>query len=612
MANRARGYSWSVLVLMILLVFLALSVAACSVEINSGSDNNGPSDKDKAAENNFADAENAPTFVRQSEQTLEALPEVDPAPAGAMPAKRSTVASTLEEFVQYAAQQEVDPFWSEQFAGWAANDANNSTPEIEPYDPGTIAFFDQAIETGCGTVSLDTGSHYCEADKTVYFATPSETQDAESYGDFSFRFTVTHEWAHHVQAELGYFEYRDASVPGNFVWFENQADCLAGVWAHSAYGQSTIDDGDILEGIKATEGFGDARTVEEGKDHGSSDERKRWFLTGFESGAPASCGEPGGAPGTYAQQTEDSGPAQAQYDDEAGGQVGDSEGDAANETTEVAQDQYDEGDGDSGGDAVTSLANDLAGKQVDLASAGSGVPESSINTNSPSPEAVFEYLNFVVQNNDQFWTQFFLNNGFGEPLVSYKIVMPNEAWQSNCTTNEGPRMTVTHDTQNAFYCSEDEMTAGYSGTIYLPVTTMTKMWNGDIFGRPSQQQGDFAAAILTAHEFGHHVTDEMRQQYSRRDGVEYPEPSGKNNELIADCMAGVWTASTYYQGFLDGQADLNEAVDALYAIGDQGPPSEEGHGTPKEREEALSTGYFGIPGVTEPGHPYACIQKYWK
>lgn len=263
----------------------------------------------------------------------------------------------------------------------------------------------------------------------------------------------------------------------------------------------------------------------------------------------------------------------------------------------------------SGGDIVTSAGNDLSDEQMDLAPPGASVPES--NFSADSLQTVVDYLDFVVQNNDRAWTQFFLNTGLQEPFVSYVIVMPGETYTSNCSFASGEQLTVVHDTPNAYYCSLDAATPGYDGTVYLPVTTMAKMWTGDIFGKQSEQQGDFAAAIITAHEFGHHVVDEMRTQYSLRDGVQYQEPVGKYNELIADCMAGVWAASAYYQGFLDERADWDEAVTALQVIGDYELLSPEHHGTPQERMDALATGYNGIPGVTEPGSPDACIRTYW-
>jgi predicted metalloprotease len=129
------------------------------------------------------------------------------------------------------------------------------------------------------------------------------------------------------------------------------------------------------------------------------------------------------------------------------------------------------------------------------------------------------------------------------------------------------------------------------------------MWEGDIFDRPSARIGDFAAAVVVAHEFGHHVVDEISQ------GVRVPPPQGKDSELIADCFAGAWAASVYHQGLLE-EGDVEEAVAALEVIGDVGV-SEYPHGTGPERVDAFVAGYAGIEGQTGPGDPVSCFRLYW-
>jgi uncharacterized protein len=274
--------------------------------------------------------------------------------------------------------------------------------------------------------------------------------------------------------------------------------------------------------------------------------------------------------------------------------------------------------GGSEGKKVGRLVDDLSGEQIDVAPESDNPPESDVALTASADQydpqlaqAMADYLDAVVQNNDIFWTQYFRDSGFREPMVSYAIVMPGETYTSKCPDFGGGQLTVVHDTPNAFYCPLDEPNRGYLGTIILPVTTMTKTWTGDIFGKPSQQAGDFATAIITAHEFGHHMVDEMRVQFSQREGSEIPAPTWKYNELIADCMAGVWAADAYATGVIDEQNDMKEAVAALQAIGDHDYVSEGHHGTPEERAEALITGYKGIQGVTQPGDPVACIRTYW-
>ncbi|MCT4353542.1 neutral zinc metallopeptidase [Streptomyces sp. Je 1-79] len=235
---------------------------------------------------------------------------------------------------------------------------------------------------------------------------------------------------------------------------------------------------------------------------------------------------------------------------------------------------------------------------------GATIPRSS--SDDGSRQTVTSYLEGVVQDNDRMWTNLFTDElGFSEPFVSYRVVQPGEQLSSNCRFADGSQLVVTHDTPNAFYCSGDELTAGYRGTIYLPVTTMQKMWTGNVLGEQSQRQGDFAAAIITAHEFGHHVVDELRAKYSERDHVEYVPPGGKWKELIADCLAGVWAAHAYYSGYLE-PGDFEEATTALEAIGDYELHAPDHHGTPEERREAIVTGY------RQSGALGACVSRYWK
>ena len=78
---------------------------------------------------------------------------------------------------------------------------------------------------------------------------------------------------------------------------ELQADCLAGVWAKSAYQDKRLEDGDFDEAIDAAGAVGDdaiqrktqGSVDQETFTHGSSADRKRWFTTGFESGNADSC-----------------------------------------------------------------------------------------------------------------------------------------------------------------------------------------------------------------------------------------------------------------------------------------------------------------------------------
>ncbi|MCX5276829.1 neutral zinc metallopeptidase [Streptomyces virginiae] len=250
---------------------------------------------------------------------------------------------------------------------------------------------------------------------------------------------------------------------------------------------------------------------------------------------------------------------------------------------------------------------DLTDESVPVAPQGAAVPQS--NPDTSNPQTVESYLTDIVADAHKVWADYFKRLGLEEPRVTYTIISPGHApVESRCANPGEPPLVVSTDTKNAFYCPADEREAGFRGAIYLPVITMQQMWTGTVLGQPSKQGGDFAAAIITAHEFGHHIVDELRLQYQAK-GFTYPEPTAPWDELIADCMAGVWAASAYQSGYLDA-SDFAEAEAALEAIGDApGDPGD--HGTPEQRVQALRTGYFGT-GEYGPAEPFACTSTYWK
>jgi predicted metalloprotease len=86
------------------------------------------------------------------------------------------------------------------------------------------------------------------------------------------------------------------------VRMELQADCYAGVWAHSANQRGKLESGDIQEGLGAASAVGDdriqARTTGrvsvDSFTHGSAQQRASWFMRGFENGNPDACDTFGG------------------------------------------------------------------------------------------------------------------------------------------------------------------------------------------------------------------------------------------------------------------------------------------------------------------------------
>lgn len=181
--------------------------------------------------------------------------------------------------------------WTRVFAG------NNRT-----YTPPTLVLFRGATQSGCGGASSASGPHYCPLDDTIYldetFFEELTTRLGAKGGDVAQAYVIAHEVGHHVQNELGLARAvtEDGSNEAS-IRLELQADCYAGLWAHSIRGLGVFAQGEIEEAIDAAAAVGDDRIQQKTQGrvspetwtHGSSEERMRWFRTGFESGSVSAC-----------------------------------------------------------------------------------------------------------------------------------------------------------------------------------------------------------------------------------------------------------------------------------------------------------------------------------
>ena len=168
-------------------------------------------------------------------------------------------------------------------------------------------FFTDAVNTGCGYASSAVGPFYCPADKLVYIDLGFFDDVSDKLGvevtPFVQAYVLAHEYGHHVQDQLGVLEAirGDAQGPeSKGVRSELQADCYAGVWAANAVQTGLIEEltqADINSGLDAAAAIGDDRIQEktqgqvdrESWTHGSSEQRRRWFSRGYETGKPAAC-----------------------------------------------------------------------------------------------------------------------------------------------------------------------------------------------------------------------------------------------------------------------------------------------------------------------------------
>jgi predicted metalloprotease len=199
-----------------------------------------------------------------------------------------------------------------QFMKFIAGDVQDQWEQAlredgRPYERTKLVLFENGTQTGCGTASSQTGPFYCPVDRKVYLDL-GFFRDLKSRfgapGDFAQAYVIAHEFGHHVQNLTGIMDdvqKEQQSHPDEAnelsIRLELQADCLAGVWGHSAAQEDLLDPGDLEEGLQAASAVGDDRIQKESTGrvnpeswtHGSSEQRVKWFRRGFDGGDTQAC-----------------------------------------------------------------------------------------------------------------------------------------------------------------------------------------------------------------------------------------------------------------------------------------------------------------------------------
>jgi len=210
----------------------------------------------------------------------------DPLPRAADPDAK------LVDFVDYVVV-DVQDFWEDTFR-----------QSDRRYERAELVLFEAATQSGCGGATEQIGPHYCPPDQRIYVDLDFFRDLRNNYaapGDFAQANVIAHEVAHHVQNLLdlddrvqnaGSEQRNEMSIR-----LELQADCLAGVWAFTVFERNDLEEGDLEEGLDAAAAVGDDRLQKQATGrvntetwtHGSSEQRMRWFRTGFEDGDPNAC-----------------------------------------------------------------------------------------------------------------------------------------------------------------------------------------------------------------------------------------------------------------------------------------------------------------------------------
>ena len=193
----------------------------------------------------------------------------------------------------------------------------------------------------------------------------------------------------------------------------------------------------------------------------------------------------------------------------------------------------------------------------------------------------------VVNSTQKFWNGVFARSRKQYPYAD--TVFFTDQIQTGCGTASsqvGP-----------FYCPPDQL-------VYIDLGFYDDLQSR--FGA----SGDFAQAYVIAHEYGHHVQNQLGALDSISGDRQGPESKAVRAELQADCYAGVWAANAVSTGLIVEltQADINEGLDAASAVGDdriqeqtqgQVTPETWTHGSSEQRRRWFARGY-------ENGKPSAC------
>jgi uncharacterized protein len=200
-----------------------------------------------------------------------------------------------------------------QFVSFVLDDTQKTWDQLLPQQAGTpyrhakLVLFREATQSACGGADAATGPFYCPGDEKVYIDLGFYDELKRRFGapgEFAQAYVLAHEVGHHVQKIIGieskvrqFQRQNPSAVNAVSVQMELQADCFAGVWAHSTQQRGLLEQGDVQSALGAAAAVGDdhiqqmtrGRVQPESFTHGSSQQRTDWFNRGLNSGSISSC-----------------------------------------------------------------------------------------------------------------------------------------------------------------------------------------------------------------------------------------------------------------------------------------------------------------------------------
>ena len=200
---------------------------------------------------------------------------------------------------------------------------------------------------------------------------------------------------------------------------------------------------------------------------------------------------------------------------------------------------------------------------------------------SPEEQQMADFVSVVLADTEDTWNEIFRQSGkiYQDP----GLVLYTGAVQSACGTGSAA--------MGPFYCPGDRK-------VYIDLSFF------DELRRRHGAPGDFAQAYVIAHEVGHHVQNllgisERVQSAQRGLGKAQANALSVRLELQADCFAGVWGNHADRSRHVLEEGDIEEALNAASAIGDDRlqkegrgyvVPENFTHGTSRQRVEWFKRG----------------------
>ncbi len=168
----------------------------------------------------------------------------------------------------------------------------------------------------------------------------------------------------------------------------------------------------------------------------------------------------------------------------------------------------------------------------------------------PANDAESKFIRHVLAETEDTWQQIFRQSG--KQYVEPTLVLFSGATRTACGVGQAA--------MGPFYCPADQK-------VYIDLSFYQELKTR------YRAPGDFAQAYVIAHEVGHHVQNLLgisgkvqaaRERASEREA----NALSVRLELQADCLAGVWAKNAdAARGILEA-GDLEEALQAATAIGD--------------------------------------------